>query len=152
MPTQPKIEIINCFISIPLSIFAAGADYESFSQSFLFRPLATINEQKVCHNLTLFDDSLLENQESLTITMEVSHPGVSIHINRATVIIMDDDEVTLSLRSSASVVSEDVGQVRVCVDLEGSTEKTIEYSIVTQPGTAQGRASTDKLAATYLYS
>ena len=131
-----------------LSIRAADIDYESFSQSFLFHPLATINEQKVCHNLTLFDDNLLENQESLTITMDVNHPGVSIHINRATVVIMDNDEVTLSLRSSASAVLEDVGQVGICVDLEGSTEKTIEYSIVAQPGTAQGRASTDELAAT----
>ena len=72
--------------------------------------------------------------------MNVSHPGVSIHISRANVVIMDDDEVTLSLRSSASVVSEDIGRVEICVDLEGSTEKTIEYSVVTQPGTAQGRA------------
>ena len=73
--------------------------------------------------------------------MNVSHSGVSIHINRATVVIVDDDEVTLSLRSSANVVSEDIGQVEVCVDLEGSTEKTIEYNVVAQPGTAQGRAS-----------
>ena len=75
--------------------------------------------------------------------MDVSHTGVSIHINRATVVIVDNDEVTLSLRSSSSgVVLEDVGGVRVCVELEGSTEKAIEYSIVAQPGTAQGRYST----------
>lgn len=78
--------------------------------------------------------------------MDVSHTGVSIHINRATVIIVDNDEVTLSLRSSSSlssgIVPEDVGGVRVCVELGGSTEKAIEYSIVAQPGTAQGRYGT----------
>ena len=76
--------------------------------------------------------------------MDVSHPGVSIHISQATVVIMDDDEVTLSLQSSMSVVSEDVGRVEVCVNLQGSTEKTIEYSVVASPGTAQGK-ETDKL-------
>ena len=99
----------------------------------------------MCHNLTLLDDNLLEDQESLTITMQVNHPGVSIHIQRTSVIIVDDDEVTLSFRSSSAtaqdirIVSEDVGHVQVCVDLDGSTEKAIEYSIVAQPGTAQGR-------------
>ncbi len=103
----------------------------------------------MCRNLTLLDDSLLEDQESLTITMEVNHPGVSSHIARTTNIIVDDDEVTLSLRSSSSsaatvsdnVVSEDVGHVEVCVDLDGSTEKTIEYRVVALPATAQGRTS-----------
>ena len=120
-----------------LDRFAADIDYETFSHSFTFQPLAS-NEQKICQNLTLLDDTLLEDEESLTVTMDVNHHGVSIHINQANVIIIDDDEVTLSLRSSRSVVPEDVGQVSVCVDLEGSTEKTVEYNIVLQPGTAQG--------------
>ena len=99
----------------------------------------------MCHNLILLNDSLLEDQESLMVTMEVNHPGVSIHIQRATVLIIDDDEVALSFRLSSAmaqnvqVVSEDIGQVQVCVDLDGSTEKAIEYSVVAQPGTAQGR-------------
>ena len=150
---QIKVEALNfsdlhvCIkqLSTALLIFTGGADYESFSESFQFHPLAAINEQRVCHNLTIFNDSLLEDQESLTITMQVNHPGVSIHIQRTTVIIVDDDEVTLSFRSSSAtaqdvrIVSEDVEYVKVCVDLDGSTEKAIEYSVIAQPGTAQGR-------------
>ena len=71
--------------------------------------------------------------------MEVSHPRVSIHIERATVFIQDNDEVSLSFLSPTATVSEDVGQVEACVELQGSTEVAIEYSVATQSASAQGR-------------
>ena len=71
--------------------------------------------------------------------MNLDHPGVSIHIDRATVVITDTDEVTISFQSPEMFVLEDVGQVVACIDLRGSTEKTITYSIATQPDSAQGK-------------
>ena len=107
----------------------------------------------MCGNLTLLDDGLLEDQESLTVTMTVNDQSerVSIHISQATVVIMDNDEVTLSLRStSESIVPEDVGRVEVCVDLDGSTEKAIEYGVVALPGTAQGTTHVMTTSCAYM--
>ena len=121
-----------CFV-FPL----ADSDYSSFSLPLVFHPLSVSN-QKVCRNLSLLEDNIFEGQESLSVLMEVSHPRVSIHIGQATVVIQDNDEVTLSFLTRATSVSEDVGHVEACVELQGSTEETITYNVSTLAHSAQG--------------
>lgn len=126
-----------CFVFSPL--FLADSDFASFSLPLVFHPLpGSLNNQRVCRNLSLLEDDIFEDQESLSVVMEVSHPRVSIHIGRATVFIQDNDEVSLSFLSPAATVPEDVGQVEACVELQGSTEVAVEYSVATLSASAQG--------------
>lgn len=70
--------------------------------------------------------------------MTVNHQRVSIHIDRATVLIKDNDEVTLSFTTHEMFVSEDAGHVEACVQLQGITEKTVVYDVLTLAQSAQG--------------
>ena len=46
----------------------------------------------VCHNITVFDDMIVEDSETFTITVEVSNPNdVIIGLSRAMITIVDDD-------------------------------------------------------------
>lgn len=103
----------------------------------MFRPLPG-NNQEICHNLTLLEDNVFEDAETLSVSMDVSHQRVSIHINRATVVVRDNEEVTLSFTTREMSVLENVGQMEACVELLGSTEKAITYDVHTQPQSAQG--------------
>ena len=115
----------------------AGIDYTSLSLPLLFHPLPD-NNQKICYNLTLLEDNIFEDPESLSVSMDVSHQRVSIHINRATVVIRDNEEVILSFTTREMSILEDVGQLEACVQLTGRTEKMITYEVYTQPQSAQG--------------
>lgn len=70
--------------------------------------------------------------------MDINHPRVSIHIDRAAVSIMDNDELTLSFLVGEMSISEDMGEMEACVELQGSTAEEIMYTVRAQPGTAQG--------------
>ena len=46
----------------------------------------------VCHNITVFDDMIVEDSETFTITVEASNPNdVIIGLSRAMITIVDDD-------------------------------------------------------------
>lgn len=121
----------NCLIS------TADIDYNSFSLPLVFHPLPG-NSQEICHNLTLLEDNIFEDTENLSVSMDVSHQRVSNHIVSATVVVRDNEEVTLSFTTREMSVLEDVGQVEACVELTGRTEKMIAYEVHTQPQSAKG--------------
>ena len=88
--------------------------------------------QDICIDVSVADDSLFEDVETFTISLGVSEDtrrAVSIHIGEATIAIVDNDQVSLSLTAESMTLAESTGTFEVCVQLSGQTEKTIPYQL-----------------------
>ena len=94
---------------------------------------AETNEQLICVNFSLIDDSIFEDNETFLVSMRVHHSAVSIHIRETTITILDDDHVTLAFTISEDTVAENVGVYDVCVQLSGPTAKVIPYQLEIRP-------------------
>lgn len=80
----------------------------------------------------------------MTIATEI--PRVNIDQHTATVSLVDDDGVYVSLIDSEHTVMEDGpegagGVVNVCVEIKGIIERDVTLNLVTEPGTADGKAN-----------
>ena len=77
----------------PLSIDKKGSnDYRSIAPTDLTFAVAT---NQVCTEIVIFDDNILENDETFTISMESLSESIIILTDSSIVTIMDDDGVCL---------------------------------------------------------
>ena len=53
-------------------------------------------------------------------------------------VVLDDDNITVSFRASEYSVSEDGERVEVCVVLRGTLEREVLINVATTSGTADG--------------
>ncbi len=97
------------------------------------------DNQTLCADFTVIDDIIYEANETFTVSLYIdeSTTGVSVHIPSATVTIIDDDEATLRFGAPSYEVEEGEGPAQVCIELTGRTETQVECFISTQPATAQ---------------
>ena len=108
-------------------------------------PPSLITPQTTCVNYKLLDDDRLESVESFTVTISTSVPRVSVGRSVATVSLVDDDGVYVSLVDGDLTVDEEGeaegggGQVPMCVQMTGIIEREIEIILFTEPGTASGK-------------
>ena len=118
-----------------VSSFSEGVDYTPVLSTLTFVPSPDVS-QVICIDVSVVDDSTFEDAETFTISLEVSEEvrsAVSIHIGEATIAIVDDDQVTLSLAAESRNLAESAGTFEVCVMLNGQTEKTIPYELSVAP-------------------
>lgn len=118
-------------------------DYVEPLSEFVFTP-STEPQQRVCVEVLVEDDDILEEVETFHLEITTAVPNVTITLGRATVSVVDDDSVHVSLvRSEQSVMEEDEeghgGEVEVCLRLTGVLEKAVQVELFTESDTARGK-------------
>lgn len=93
----------------------------------------------VCTSFTAIDDSSIEAEEAFTLTLSTNDPAILFNRTSVTVVIEDNDQVTVGMMRESYEVAEEDGTVEVCVQLSGTTEKDIVVNIFTEDGTALGK-------------
>ena len=91
-----------------------------------------VSEQLRCIDVSVIDDATFEETEQFFIIIEVDDVAVSLHVKRMSVLIHDDDRVTLTLKTPQDTVLEGEENVTVCVQLSGRTEKIVLYNLEAQ--------------------
>lgn len=93
-----------------------------------------------CINITIIDDELVEDTEIFSLTLASEDNAVSLIPDRLTVMILDNDKVTLTLQQTNYTVNESVGQLELNVELKGTLERNITVSLETTDGNASSRS------------
>lgn len=130
-------------------------DFLQTDSQLVFKPESTT---RICTSITIMDDQSLEDEEHFTVEILISDPAVYIASNTtsktstALVAIRDNDNVTVSLESSAYRVNESAPHLSLCSILSGATAKNIPISLSTQPGTAEGTMANIHISACSSYS
>lgn len=94
------------------------------------------DEQLMCSNFTVIDDSIYEGTETFFVHLEIETKAVSVHIPRATVYINDNDVITVGIQSADYQTMEGDEQVEVCLVMAGHTDTNVNCSVSTLPGSA----------------
>ncbi|CAI8022061.1 Extracellular matrix protein FRAS1, partial [Geodia barretti] len=85
----------------------------------------------LCVDVEIYDDSVLEDTETFSITLSSSDPQVIVGaVGVASIIISDDDSVEVSLQGSSYEVDEGLS-VLVCVSLSSDVERNVEVTLTT---------------------
>ena len=116
---------------------ATDSDFEPVHVNLTFAS-SHLEQQHICTDILLVDDPFLENEETFFVSVVIRNKAVSIHIQEAVVYLSDDDHAEMSLTRGGMVVSEDVGEVVICVNLTGQSERNVSYVLETTPRTGQG--------------
>lgn len=95
----------------------------------------------MCVDVLVVDDDILEDVETFHVQIATTVPRVTIVMSTATVNVVDDDSVVVTLvRSELSVDEErEDGEVEVCVQEKGVTEKAVEVQLFTEADSAHGK-------------
>ena len=132
-------------LSLSLSLTAEGEDYVAAPFQFVFPP-SDDSQHTQCIQFQLLDDDVLESVESFFVTISTSVPRVTVGRDTATVSVVDDDGVYVSLLDSEVSVVEDGeggsgGEVTMCVRMTGIIGREVNISLFTEPDTAHGEYS-----------
>ena len=101
-------------------------------------------QQTQCIRYVVVDDDILEAVESFFVEISTSVPRVTVGRSTATVSLVDNDGVYMSLVERELSVEEDTagvsgGQVQMCVRMTGIIQRELEVRLFTEAGTAQGK-------------
>ena len=95
----------------------------------------------VCIDISITADQITENTESFAAGLSTDDSSVTLSPQMASVDILDQDAVTITLSVTKQVVNESVGSVEVCAKVEkGGLETTVFVTLSSEDGTATGRA------------
>ena len=94
--------------------------------------------QTLCARIPLERDTILEHSEEFHVHLSSHVHRVTIRRNLARVMVLDDDNITVSFGASEYSVSEDREGVEVCVVLRGTMEREVLINVATTSGTADG--------------
>ena len=92
-------------------------------------------QQSVLIDINVLDDSILEDNESITVTLDQissGNPAIAISSNdTASVVIADDDSATVNIIATDPDASEpsDAGQFAVTLDFASDTDTTVSYTV-----------------------
>ena len=97
----------------------------------------TGSKSKVCVNISIEDDSILEDPENFTVTIMSADPDVSFGTPEATVTIMDNDNVMIGFEMEKYSAREDQEFVVVCSRVrEGILQRRVSVLFSTRAGDA----------------
>lgn len=113
-----------------------ASELTDYSKLLLTVPFSESDGDRLCINITIIDDLLLENDEIFTLLLTSTDSAVSVKLNMATVTILDDDVVTLALQPVQLTVAESSQQVQIMVVLRGSLEREVSLMLDSDDGTA----------------
>ncbi len=93
-----------------------------------------------CLRITIIDDSGLDAEpvKFFKVVLNATDDAVTIAQDVATVTIWDDDTIFVSLIELTEENPEGVGNVSICANLIGVIERSVQVTLSTVPGTAQG--------------
>ena len=92
---------------------------------------------KACVNITIEDDSIVEDIENFTVTITSGDPDVSFGTPEARVTIMDNDNVTIGFEMEKYSAREDQGFVEVCARVRGGIlQRRVSVLLSTRAGDA----------------
>ena len=88
---------------------------------------------KACVDITIEDDSILEDSENFTVTITSGDPDVSFGTPEARVTIMDNDNATIGFEMEKYSAREDQEFVEVCARVrEGILQKRVSVLLSTR--------------------
>ena len=125
----------------PLDLTIASSDGSAsapmdYSNLFLTTNFLESVDHRLCVNVTIVDDLLLEDDESFTLLLTSADRAVSMTLNSTTVTILDNDAVTLVLHPSHLAINESSEQVQVTIQLIGGLEREVSFILESADGTA----------------
>ena len=96
----------------------------------------------MCVDVLVVDDDILEDVETFYVDITTTVPRVAVLMSTATMSVVDDDSVVVTLVRSRLSVEEEMegGEVEVCVHEIGLIEKEVEVQVFTEEDTAHGKA------------
>ena len=116
---------------------SANADFVNASRLIVF-PISPDGNQTRCTTFYYLDDTIVEETERFDILlMTVSDDRVDIVTNRAKVLIIDSDRVSVDLEHFSYSVSEGDGEMSVCVELGAAVERSIIVQVASSEETAK---------------
>ena len=123
---------------------AAGVDYNNTGGSVTF----ATGQTSQSFNVTICNDTLVEGNETFTITLSGATGGATIGTPSSAVVTITDDDVaqpgTLAFSSATYTVSESGGTATVTVNRTGGSDGSVTVDFATVAGgTATGGASCD---------
>ena len=109
-------------------------------------PPSTEVQQRQCIRYSVVDDDILEAVESFHVEIATNVPRVSVGLSTATVSLVDNDGVYVSLLERELSVEEDAAAdggagVSMCVRMMGIIQREVAINVFTEAGTAQGTYS-----------
>ena len=136
----------------PLSQLIAELDYSAHQSEFSFLP-SDEPQQTVCVDVLVVDDDILEDVETFYVDITTTVPRVAVLMSTATMSVVDDDSVVVTLVRSRLSVEEEMegGEVEVCVHEIGVIEKEVEVQVFTEEDTAHGKACHQRMYINYIY-
>ena len=110
---------------------------------FVFPPSTEVLQTQ-CIRYSVVDDEILESVESFYVEISTNVPRVTIGLSTATVSLVDNDGVYVSLLDRELSVEENAAageggaEISMCVQMTGIIQTEVEISLFTVAGTAQG--------------
>ena len=94
-----------------------------------------------CIDISITADQITEDTESFTADLSTDDSSVILSPQMASVDILDQDAVTITLSVTKQVVNESVGSLEVCAEVEkGGLETRVFLTLSSEDETATGRA------------
>lgn len=125
------------FITIVVIIVVA-IDYGPVLGWPLFVSASNDYSRRECVNISITNDSALENTEDFQVLLTSPNSFVQMTRPQSTVYILDDDSVRISLEHRRTSVLESARALEVCVALDGLTQQELQVTLATRQGSATG--------------
>ena len=124
---------------VNLSVFSSDGTAQApgdYAQVFYLIAYSQSDRERKCINVTIIDDSLVENTETFTLSLLTEDASVSLIQSSLSVMIIDNDKVMLALQETNYTVIESVGQLEVKFEFKGELERNITFSLESNDETA----------------
>lgn len=96
--------------------------------------------RRQCIQVPILEDEVSENDEIFEVLLSSEDPAVASDPPMTSVIITDEDRVTVSLEMESYSTSEDEGFIEVCANITaGGLERQVMVNLATTDDTAEGK-------------
>ncbi len=102
-------------------------------------PLTITGTSRIqCSSIPIINDTIVELDETFSALISTSNPSVNLIRDSASVLIRDNDMVTIGWSSASYQVVEDGSAATVCAQVtEGEIDRQVIVSYSTRDGTAE---------------
>lgn len=104
-----------------------------------------------CTTISILDDDIIETNETFSLRLSATNTAIDIVQNSATVIIIDDDTVTIGWSSPSYDVNENATLATVCIEInQGEIARPVVVYYSTVDGSAQSKITLIIKITTYI--
>ena len=137
IPGREFPEKTCCYWSVRVPVLG-NPDYIAVPSITLFEGLSSERQRRECVDISISNDTLLEDTESFDVLLTSSDGAVQLSQALSRVYIIDDDQVRVGFRQRTAVVSEGDLFFPACVELVGRTQQSIEVLVESRANSADG--------------